>query len=317
MVLGQTNGRAGKKKASGRARRRSLASPRDLERSLRIFLAASIAWLLPERAWPAVVTWVARWYTRLGLSGGEPQLPARTLRSLDLGRTQLAHALAAARLRETVLVMAHYRPMRWRPRVVLTGGERVSEVLAGGHGAVLWTVPFECSSLVAKAALHTAGLKVSHLSRPSHPFSDTSYGVYVLNPVQRRVEDRYLASRVSLGDDGGIAGLRAVVRKLRANEAVSITVGDAALEVAEVAFLKGTLRLATGPLQLARLTSASLLPVMTRALADGSFAVTVEGALPTAESDGVVLKAFAAVLEDHVRDAPMQWTAWHLYRETS
>ena len=56
------------------------------------------------------------------------------------------------------------------------------------------------SQLVSKMALHRAGYGLVHLSRSEHGYSSTIFGMRCLNPLRSRIESRYLAERVVIGE---------------------------------------------------------------------------------------------------------------------
>jgi lauroyl/myristoyl acyltransferase len=177
---------------------------------------------------------------------------------------------------------------------------------------VLWVAPFVYSDLVAKKGLHEAGFRVSHLSRPRHGFSRTRFGIRILNPIWTRIEDRYLEERVRVGNGSGSA-LERLRARLQENRIVSITVGDEARRTVRVAFFDIGLRLATGPLHLARTAKAVLLPVFAVRKDREALEVHVESPLCGAagdDGDGFYETAalgYAERLERYVLAYPNQW----------
>ena len=93
---------------------------------------------------------------------------------------------------------------------------------------------------------------------------------------------------------------------------MSVTVDVHAQKLVAVPFLAGKIRLATGPVSLARLTGAPLLPVFTVRAGDG-FETTVLAPLQIEQdsADEVApLIEYARILEEWVRQAPEQWLGW-------
>jgi hypothetical protein len=121
---------------------------------------------------------------------------------------------------------------------------------------------------------------VHHLSSAGHGFSSTRLGLAVLNPIRTRIEDRYIAERITIPLDGAVAGAKqALSRCLEANAAVPIVlVPRGARRCIEFPFHGGWLRMALGAANFALRTGAALLPVFS--VRTGSrFVTTIEAAL--------------------------------------
>jgi lauroyl/myristoyl acyltransferase len=205
-----------------------------------------------------------------------------------------------------------YRPGGWHPEIQVVGTEHIEAALARGHGVVLWVAEFAYSDLVTKKGLHEARYMVSHLSRPSHNISPTRFGIRVLNPVWTRIENRYLAERVTIRDNDSRAAMATLRARLKENRVVSITVGLQARRAADVDLLSAKLRLATGPLHLARTMNAVLLPVFTVMRETGTMVVNVESPLMTGGDDQeepyeAVAQRYARMLEPYLLHYPDQW----------
>ena len=97
-----------------------------------------------------------------------------------------------------------------------------------GAFCICWTI--------VKMAIHGAGYRLGHLSRPEHSFSKTGFGIAVLNFARR---------------------LRAATSQAQA-PAVMVT---KPFQIVEAPFLGSTIRLAAGPVRVACDSSAPLLPV--------------------------------------------------------
>jgi lauroyl/myristoyl acyltransferase len=205
-----------------------------------------------------------------------------------------------------------YRPGGWNPEIQVAGAEYIETALARGCGVVLWINMFAYSDLATKKGLHEAGYRISHLSRPHHGISRTRFGIRVLNPVWTRIENRYLAERVTIHDDDSGSALATLRTRLKENRIVSITVGDQAKRTVEVSIVGTTVRVATGPLHLARTMNAVLIPVFTVMRDTGTLVVNVERPLMTgdddrAESYGSVAQRHAWMLEHYLQQFPGQW----------
>jgi len=205
-----------------------------------------------------------------------------------------------------------YRPGGWNPEIQVVGAAYIEAALARGCGVVLWINMFAYSDLVTKKGLHEAGYRISHLSRPHHGLSRTRFGIRFLNPVWTRVENRYLAERVTIHDDEPASALATLRARLKENRIVSITVGDQARRTVEASIMGTTARVATGPLHLARSMNAVLIPVFTVMRDTGTLVVNVERPLMTGDDDQAesyesVAQRHARMLEHYLQQFPGQW----------
>ena len=97
----------------------------------------------------------------------------------------VAQAARAARHEGTLQVLRGLLPGGWHPKIVLEGRDHLDAMLAHGKGAVLWMAHFVFAGNVVKMALHGAGYRLAHFSRPEHGFSKTRrFGMTMLNPIR-------------------------------------------------------------------------------------------------------------------------------------
>ena len=127
-----------------------------------------------------------------------PQLDAPTL----------IRRAAGEDLAATMTTLRCYRPFAAPPKVRVIGAEHVTNALANGKGVILWVGLFVHGSFVAKVGMHQAGFAVGHLSHPRHGFSDTRFGMAILNKARTVAEDRFLGARIKMGLDSATAALR-------------------------------------------------------------------------------------------------------------
>lgn len=276
----------------------------------KVGVAATAAWLVPERLWMPLGRVIGRAQagvrTAASLDVSLAAATGRSARSLAIERTASGHASRLWGLREYV------RPRR-DPPTDLVGMSHLACALAGKRGAILWVGRFTWASIMTKIALHRAGCAVIHLSRPTHGFGTSLFAVRRLNPVWTRIEERFVRERIVMEPGSETAALRALHRHLEANAVVSITVGDEGVRVVSVPFLGGILRLASGPASLAAASGAPLLPVFTVADGTGRFRIEIEPALQCPAGDSRerreqrVAEGYAARLEPWVRHYPGQW----------
>jgi len=312
-------------------------APSDLVLAATLPLLWVVARWVPERRWPGVLALLA---------GFKPQRPAvrrvrreRIARALDLDAARADRILdrfRAAHLEERLQVLKESSSAGWHPPIRLEGEECLASACSGGRGVLLWVTNAVLAGLVAKKAFHAAGYRLHHLSRPSHGFSTTRFGVRWLNPIRTEVEDRYLAERLVLSAETTVTCMRRLRSLLEQGEVVSITVGDWARRSVELPCLGGRVRLAVGPVHLAAATAAPILPVfMTRE--DGGFRVRIEEPLPVPRWEpgatsgreasesreasaiqrqardpavGATLEAYVRRLEDWLRESPELWNGW-------
>ena len=252
-----------------------------------------LAWLLPLALCERLSGWVA--HLSYAVRPGRYAHFARMFGELLPGHQDeraiapLVRRAASLHHLERFLLLRLYRPVRWRPRITVTGREHVESALASGGGAILWVKTSSFSDIMAKAAFHQEGFAVSHLSRHTHGgFSTTRFGIGFLNWIRTRMECRYLARRVVIDPGQPKAALQQLAALLSQNELVSITAGAEAKRVTWVPVADGSLPLAGGAAKLALDTGAPLLPVFTERLPDGTFQVTVEASIqhPETAPDG-------------------------------
>lgn len=290
----------------------------------KLLVLAACAWALPERFWAAfcrrfgaLESRIQRTQTRKLVEHIRAACGDRPV-GCDAARIQ--SACVAAHYLERVHVLGDYRPRGWSPAIELRGYEHLADALSRGRGAILWVGNFYYSSLVTKIAFHRQGVNVTHLSRPTHGFSRTEFGIRYLNRIRTRIEDRYLRGRVVIGSGAKGESHQRLCRRLATNGVVSITVGQWAKEIARTPFLSAHLSLAAGPAKLSIETGAPLLPVFTMADDRGAFHVHLESPLDTSDAkDGArsidaIMREYCARLELYVMAYPGQWRTWSRLR---
>jgi len=293
----------------------------DIQNALLLSAAWLIAWTVPERLWPracSALTWTTRNALLAGSRSQVRQLPAKLAELI--GTPTAAGALAAIKghfYHQCLGVLRGYRPGGWHPCILLLGREHIDEALARGRGAILYNSDFAYAHTVVRMALHATGFRISALARPSHTFSNTRLGMRFLNPVQGHFEDRYAAERIVLHADApGGAALNSIRQRVQENRVVQVFAGHLGRRTADVEFLDGEMRLATGPAWLAQTTGVALLPTFAVMNGRGDFEVHVEPALTLVEDAGkalaleAVLTRYAGLLQHYVERYPDQWRGW-------
>lgn len=295
---------------------------------LGVLLGASFltlpAWLLPERCWPAI----GRCLSAMAVGDlTKDAVAAEAAIRRTLG-DRLGHMHARDILRDMgaegiftfFQILKCHRFDGWEPALRIAHFDRVADALHAGGGVVLWVAHAFHGHLGSKIGFRRAGLDVVHLSTPAHGFSASRFGVRYLNRIQTRIEDRYIAERVLLPlpgqkGSGQSAAMQTLVKRLRANKAVSITGQRGTGRTVDARFLDGTLPLAPGAPALAHLTGAKLLPVFAFRAEDGAIEVTVEPeiALTGNSRESAVARAaqdFATLSEPYALRYPGQWLSW-------
>jgi len=294
----------------------------DLVELVRLAALLPFSWVVPARHWPSL--------TRVpALLDSVFRRETIEERILHVGKVLGEHSATASprdivrdwlafNYESRMQILRGYRPDRWCPEIELGGLEHLENGIRGGHGVVLWVANFAFSSQITKMALSRAGHAVCHLSRPTHGFSRSAFGIRALNPIQTRIEDRYLGERLTVTQQDGRKVWQMIQEKLGRNGVVSITVGDQAKRIARPRFLAGRIRLATGPAALACRTGAVLLPVFTLRLEPGRFSCRIGPPIekmPEAD-DGTcaerMVEEYVSRLQPLVLRHPGLWRNWSL-----
>ena len=300
---------------------------KDIYEVPRLAVQGMLAWSLPESAW-----WPL---SRLFGEVNAATHPERTRNEAAQVTTVLRGTPAtidprrvavenwANRYEERFHYMRAWRPGGWEPAIDILGGEHVSAALDKGRGIIFWAGNFSFNDLISKIAWRRIGLEVKHFSRPIHGFSTTRFGVRYLNAVRRGIEDRYLGERLMTEEHETQMALQRLRECLRANGAISITVGNKGRHTAAANFLGCRIVLATGPLAMGRSTGAAVLPVSTLRLAPGKFEVTIGAPIVMPEAaDGkpnyaAAVQAYADWVTPFVLRDLGQWRGWRYTKPAS
>jgi lauroyl/myristoyl acyltransferase len=286
----------------------------------KLVLALPFACLVPFQCWRPLCRAIANASTRLRPGGSVRE--ARRIEAIAGNRLTQSSALAARRNfsalnhEKLLIVLQQHCPWARAPKVRLTGADHIAEALHQGHGVILWLGNFVFSTAFEPFALSRAGIPMHHLARPEHGFSESPFAQRYINPIMTAVEDRYLAERILLHKDASSA-LLTMRRHLRDNKVVSLRAHRYARSALEVPFLNGWLRLASGPVELAQLAGAPLLPTFTLRTADGGYEVRVGGPIPLCMGSDrektcqAAIEYYAKQLEPIVLSHPDQWISWY------
>lgn len=281
-----------------------------------------LSWLLPQSAWPRVCRAFAGIAARVqgqSLADMEAQIGrAVGAREASLSAAETVRANVACRIETEMQMLREFRPDGLQARIDIEGLSHLTEALARGRGAVLWIDYFAFANLLAKIAMHRAGHPLHHLSHPRHGYSETRFGMRWLNPVTARIENRYLAERVTLSLSSAARALRTLQGRLEAGLPVSFSARPTGSQVTEAPFLDGLLPLASGAPALAHAAGSVLLPLSVVRTAPGRYLATIEPPLPLdpdaprKEAVPAAARAYARRLEAVVLQYPEQWQGWKM-----
>jgi lauroyl/myristoyl acyltransferase len=282
------------------------------------------AWILPEPFWAPLWRGAAR-IPLLTSRRAVRQTAASIQKALgDVDRRcaeDIAQDLKACVYEMRLQDLRAWRPGGWRPKMRLEGEEHLRQALGGGKGAVLWLAPFVFNSGPTKIVLHERGHKVSHLSSVRHGFSETRFGVRVLNRIRCIPEDRYLAQRIVFDRNAPSTAMRRMMRALKAGEVVSIVAASTeGSEFVKGPIFGGRLPVAVGAPRLAGSTGAPLLPAFTVRDPKLGFRIVIEAPIavdtnrPADENCAAATAEFLRRSESWVRQYPEQWRAWSKWR---
>ncbi len=272
-----------------------------------------VSWLLPLQFWPAFTHALGRIHRRLR-GGSAGHLDHALLARLGVSADELETGFRQHNYWELMEILREHAPWGWHTDVAIVGRQYIDEAQAAGKGAVLWYCPFTHADVVFKKGLHQAGFRVNHLSALTHGFSDTRFGVAVLNPIKTTVESRYLKDRCIMGNTGVGQVIRGLLDRLRQNQLVSVTALHTGKYTGVRPLFGGTLTLAKGAANFALSTGAALIPIFVVPV-DGGYSVHVEPPLhaDSAEIDVAeeeLISAYLPILERYVEEFPSLWRGW-------
>jgi lauroyl/myristoyl acyltransferase len=299
----------------------------DLRDTAKLAGTALVSWLFPVEE----LSWVARKirYIRgvgTGRSHRIDSIVARVLSEyISKQRAEEIDLDWRARVLEARMqILALHRPGRsWHPRIHLRGLEHLENALGRKSGALLWVSDFVYSSLITKMAFCQAGYSVTHLSRVGHGFSNTPFGIRVLNPLWIKIENQFIAERIIIDNENASRALGLLKSRLSANGVASITVGSQARRTLDVPFFKGAISIATGPAHLSQTSQAPLLPVFTFRCYSGAYVAEIGcpicGQTTSQEDYARMVGTYVTMLKQYVLSYPDQWNGWmsHVWREKS
>lgn len=309
-----------------RAAYEALLTRDDAARGLALLALWLPAWFLPERLWERPAAAVAalasgarpgarRWQVGQieAVAAGGGRLPAAA---------EIRAGVAASGVLRMLLYLRELRPGGWRPRLELTGRDRLEHALARGRGALLWVAPCIWSALVVKKALYGAGFGLVHVGSFTHGPAVGRIGRRTLNSAYRRIEGRYVERRLDLAPDTGLRVARAAQAHLERGGLLSVGQhGALGSRIVACPFLGAALPISTGAPSLALATGAPLLPVLTRRRGPGDFEVVVDPPLEPRRActrreavDDLACRFAARIASESVERPAETWAWWYATR---
>jgi lauroyl/myristoyl acyltransferase len=297
--------------------KRQVPAVQDLKLLARLIAYGLVAGLTPQTYWPRLVGLSSMFWSQNQRRRAEEPL-AKVVDTFERALERADPALRPERMddvlyafrEDTLCILKEYWPGGWNPKLHVEGVQRITAALKIGKGVVLW-IATQQNRLAWKKALHRAGVRVAHVSRIEHGFSETDFGIRYLNPICTNVESRY-EERVVIGRGEEKSVIRRVYERLARNEVVSIQDTGKGRTI-EVPFLTGYRSFFVGAPSIALSSGATLLPVFPVREGEGRFSIKVGPAIEAPATDSrtgaveTLTREFARQLAEHVRVQPEQW----------
>lgn len=292
---------------------------RDVGLIIGLTVLLPFAWLLPVKTFGSFssrISTLAQPVRRLAARGLYEKIECAP--GID-DPSEVEARVFSNRIEQELEYLREYRPGGWHPTIRLLGIEHIERALRERSGAVLWIAPLFFSSLVAKKALHAAGVEVSFLSRSFHGPSDSEFGRRFINPIKIRREERYLRERVVMQTGKGATAVRALRSRLRKGNVVAVAWAAYGDQLLEANILDGIFPVAGGAPGIALAENATLMPIFTRRVDPNSFEVVVgEPIVPPEHVERRaaiedMLNVFCGSLDTLAREDPAILTIWRHY----
>lgn len=284
---------------------------------LLVLLASDVAARFEERRWPDFAHSIGWWADRTNprrrgislakIAGFFPE-------GVPTGVTaeQLLEHIGARLIEETILMRRLARRPDWRPKLTLLGAKEV-DAAAREAGVLLWVAPQPASMILVAVIGHDRGWPMQRLSIWSHGVSGTRFASAALNPLWRRVENRY-AQRIVIEPQRRDQAKAQVIDALGAGGVLQIQAVDIGRRLNVFPLLGGHIRLALGAPKLAERAGVPLFGVTVRREADsGYYFLEFEKHRAAQELAGPeeVGKRFVAQLAGAMQRDPASWKIYH------
>jgi lauroyl/myristoyl acyltransferase len=207
----------------------------------------------------------------------------------------------------------------WQPKTTVEGLEKLQEAQAAGRGTILWRMSFG-SSLIVKIGLWRAGVPLVHLSMKNHgALSEAWIARYVIGPLFRRTENRYLRERVVIPWDGSTGSvMKTLLQRLSRDNAVVSIIGDVRRGTQNITtpFFDAQAEFAVGSPSLAWKAGSALLPVYSVREGTGRYRIVIgepigaDRQLDRKEYVKRAVEEFSTRLQAAIVRYPGSWSDW-------
>ncbi|RWD61974.1 MAG: hypothetical protein EOS36_16390 [Mesorhizobium sp.] len=174
-------------------------SNKDLRESLLSLFYLGVAAFLPVAWWAPICDWVStlRRKRHFRKEFARYDVAIKAVLGDDVDTRSLFRGHLAAAHRRRLMLAAHLVPgRRWSPAIRLDGLDGLREALQRGRGAIVWCDQFIAQTIIGKRALFEAGIEAHQVSVNFHGFSESKFGLHVINRPLVEVENRFLKSRI-------------------------------------------------------------------------------------------------------------------------
>jgi lauroyl/myristoyl acyltransferase len=207
-------------------------------------------------------------------------------------------------------------------RIPMQGLEYLQQALAAGHGAILLETSFFGRRHLGRIVLHAHGVTIAEVHATDHLAGfwserDTHVRRHTVRPFLEGCERRFVQEILYVSRaDASLAFTRQLLNVLQQNRVLCLSgEGRIGQKAVEVSFLGRQRRFVTGPMSLAKLAGAPVLPLFCWRDIDDRVHVTIEPPIDlhgSARSTEAGAAAYARLLEMYVRRFPSEYYGWHV-----
>jgi lauroyl/myristoyl acyltransferase len=288
----------------------------DVAVTVLLALSVPVLTVLPERAINPMVKMLSRILPATLRQHASPAVIGRTLGVTEADAQAVFRDQLEARL-QSIFWFMRYMVRGRKLDLQVDGAEQIDRALAQGKGVIVWIADLVFCSESVRQALHLIGHPSAHMSRPEHGFSQTGFGVKVLNPIRTNAENKFLQQRITFDRNAPAAAIHKMNARLKENGVVSLVAcADEGKAMIEAGFLGGRTMLAAGGPRLAFTSGCPILPAFAVPSDDPPDFKVVIGAplaMTSKKRDEALLEAandFLSRLEPYVRAYPHLWRGW-------
>lgn len=207
-------------------------------------------------------------------------------------------------------------------QIPVRGLEHLQHALAAGHGAILLESGFFGRRHLGKIVLQARGVTIAQVHATDHLTGfwserETHVRRQTVRPFLEACERRFVQEILYVSrTDPSLAFTRQLLNVLQQNRVLCLSgEGRIGHKAVQVPFLGRQRRFVTGPMSLAKLAGAPLLPFFCWRDADNRVQVAVEPPIDlhgSARSTEDGAAAYARLLEAYVQRFPSEYYGWHI-----